>query len=95
MPGGVGDAGRNEGRDEPKEAPALHQIDDAAQALSWLHELAAEIAAAPNRRVAASLLALNADVIASLPEARRELLLTRLQDILAELPFCRQGQGRR
>jgi len=87
MPGGVGDAGHNEGRDELKEAPALHQIADAAQALSWPLELAAEIAAAPDRRVAANLLELNADAIAALPEPRRELLLARLQDILAELPF--------
>jgi len=81
---------RCEALDETKEATALHHSADATQALSgWAAELLVQIATAPDRRVASSLLALSRDAVDALPEPRRELLLERLQDAIRELPLFR------
>src|SRR5262249_21213264 len=52
----------------------------------WPAELVAEVAAAPCRRVAAALIGCNQDALDSLPDHKREALLTELQDVIAELP---------
>jgi hypothetical protein len=51
----------------------------------WPAELVAEIAAAPNRCVAKRLVEASAGAIDTLSDDRRELLLSRLQDTIAEL----------
>jgi len=82
----------------PKEGTSPSAVHDIAvhhaQVLSgWPLELVANVAAAPDRAVAAALIELSRDAIDALPEPRRELLLTHLQDIIAQLPFC--GRRRR
>jgi hypothetical protein len=76
-------------RDLPKQQVLWRRITlrAAAPALTgWPAELVAEVAAAPDRRVAALLILASGDAIAALPDDTRELLGTRLQDTLAELP---------
>ena len=86
-PAGWESDGEREALGETKE-PASTKIASTTQATltGWLAELLAEVSAAPDRRVAANLLALSADAVATLPEPRRELLLERLQDTIRELP---------
>jgi hypothetical protein len=60
---------------------------DSARGLTgWPAELVAEIAVARNRCVAEHLIEASASAIDTLSDERRELLLSRLQHTIAELP---------
>jgi len=85
---GLDSDGGREALGETKEAPSTKiAAHTQVELTGWPLALISEIAAAPDRRVAANLLALSVDAIAALPDTRRELLLATLQDTIRELPF--------
>jgi hypothetical protein len=58
----------------------------------WPHELVTEVAAAPNRSVAAGLIELSRSAVDGLPHHERETLLSVLQDAIQQLPEERSDE---